>query len=850
MLKRAVAAICLLAVSLSCSILSAQGNKAPEQHGSSLKGTYYKAVVPDTLDLAERARLAVNAITGAADPHNNYEVFQCGHCDQQPANFNHNHGGPCIAKAIDVIPRMRRMSGSRQNEDYDVKIVNSMLRDVDANGLWWIKGENRPWRHRFGEKVYWPFPQGRLIVGLMAWHDYDRNPQWLPITEKLVEGLHRVAEQNEQRAWFRNTDSPNIELAGFAESYEKPKPEDRRFQVFMEAAPLKGGGSWSVDRVTLEYPDSKRTALDDDFSGDDINKSNWVTIVNADAASIQQTDSSLRFENPASTGYRWNTQIVHSRKSFPAVHQGNGLRMTLHIKGNSNAHYIVGLLPKFEKYPGRETPRPPFGFHQSAGDGRLLYPLRSDFIVPVDIGGRNSNYAIRITLNEKSGAVWEYDLQDGEGWQTARETGSVVARRPLSPGEPAVEMQVNGNPLRALSQWYAQTGDKDSRELAAKVARFMTKPGRWGRTAEGPSMAEPYEQARWQGHFHWFATGVVGLTDYATTTNDVQLLRYLKSYYEYSRQFGIVRIGFFPAVISPLDQRRSASQQIYGGPGQNDEGCALADMIDIALMLSEAGVGDYWDDIDSMVRNHLVEHQMLDRERLEHIVAHSPKFEMRPGIHNTENVIDRNIGAFASCAEPTKMYAWWTMCCNANMMLAMHKAWDSIVRFDNGQAQVNLLLNRASPWVDIDSYLPYEGKVVLKNKQARRMSVRMPLWVDRKAVRCQVNGDEIPPRWLGRQLQIEDLQANDTITIAFPMVETTERHTERTYGTTFTCHFKGNTLIDISPRPEEFSLKRISSDDGAFTELNKEMAYPLYQREHLEANKARTREVTRYVHQH
>ena len=850
MLNRTVSVIGLLIVGLSNSMLTAQGIKAPEQRESLLQGAYYRAVVPDTLDLAERARLAVNAITGAADPHNNYEVFQCGHCDQQPANFNHNHGGPCLAKAIDVIPRMRRMSGSRQNEEFDLKIVNSMLRDVDENGLWWIKGEGRPWRHRFGDKMYWPFPQGRLISGLVAWHDYDRNPKWLPITKKLVEGLHRVAEQNEQRAWFKNSSSPNLGLAGFAESYEE-KRKAMQFQVFMEAAPLKGGGSWSVDRVTLEYPNARKVALDDDFTGDDINKSNWVTIANDDAASIKQANRSLLFENSASTGYRWNTQIVHSRESFPAMDQGNGLRMTLHIKDNSNSHFIVGLLPKFEKYPGHTPPRPLFGFHQSAQERRLLYPMKSDFTVPVDIGGRNSNYAIRITLSEKSGALWEYDLRDGKGWQTARNTKTWEPGRALSSDEPSdVEMQVNGNPLRALSEWYAQTGDKDSRQLAEKVARFMTKRGRWGSSAEGPSMADSYEQARWQGHFHWFATGVVGLTDYATTTNDVQLLRHLKSYYEYSRQFGIGRIGFFPAVVSPLAQRRSAGQRIYGGPGQNDEGCALADMIDIAIMLSEAGVGDYWDDVDSMVRNHLVEHQMLDRERLQHIVAHSPKSEMRPGINNTENVIERNIGAFASCAEPTKMYAWWTMCCNANMMLAMHKAWDAIVRFDNGLAQVNLLLNRASPWVDIDSYLPYEGKVVLKNKQAERMSVRLPLWVDRKAVRCDVNGEKISLRWLGRQLQIANLQPQDTITITFPMVETTERHTERTYGTTYTCRFKGNTLIDISPRPEEFSLKRISSDDGVFTELNKEMAYPLYQRDHLKGNKAPTKEVTRYVHQH
>lgn len=78
--------------------------------------------------------------------------------------------------------------------------------------------------------------------------------------------------------------------------------------------------------------------------------------------------------------------------------QGHGLRMTLHIRGNTNAHYIVGLQPKFQKYPGSETPKPLFGFHQSAAEKRLLYPMKSDFAVPIDIGGQNSNYAIRVTL--------------------------------------------------------------------------------------------------------------------------------------------------------------------------------------------------------------------------------------------------------------------------------------------------------------------------------------------------------------------------------------------------------------------------------------------------------------------
>ena len=63
-----------------------------------------------------------------------------------------------------------------------------------------------------------------------------------------------------------------------------------------------------------------------------------------------------------------------------------------------------------------------------------------------------------------------------------------------------------------------------------------------------------------------------------------------------------------------------------------------------------------------MVRNHLVRHQMLAGEWPKYIVSNSPKMALKPGINHTENVTERNIGAFASGTEPTKMYAWWTMC--------------------------------------------------------------------------------------------------------------------------------------------------------------------------------------------
>jgi hypothetical protein len=62
-------------------------------------------------------------------------------------------------------------------------------------------------------------------------------------------------------------------------------------------------------------------------------------------------------------------------------------------------------------------------------------------------------------------------------------------------------------------------------------------------------------------------------------------------------------------------------------------------------------------------------------------------------------------------------------CCTANCSDALYYVWESITRRRDGVATVNLLLNRASTWLDIDSYLPYEGKVVLRNKAAQSVLV-------------------------------------------------------------------------------------------------------------------------------
>jgi hypothetical protein len=249
-------------------------------------------------------------------------------------------------------------------------------------------------------------------------------------------------------------------------------------------------------------------------------------------------------------------------------------------------------------------------------------------------------------------------------------------------------------------------------------------------------------------------------------------------------------------------------------------------MVALAVRLSQAGVGDYWEDVDQYVRNQLVEHQPT-RVDLMRRASEASAEHVAKGPHETnEDALERMVGAFTDWAGVTHA-GEGAGCCTANGSQALYYAWDSIVSYLDGIARVNLLLNRASPWVDVDSYLPYEGKVILRNKTARAFYVRIPYWVDKGAVRCDVNGAEASVSWLGNYLLFPALGSGHVVTVRFPMVEATESY--RIGDTQYRCHFRGNTLVDISPRDESPSV------------------YPTYLRDHYQADRAPMKTVERFV---
>lgn len=376
-----------------------------------------------------------------------------------------------------------------------------------------------------------------------------------------------------------------------------------------------------------------------------------------------------------------------------------------------------------------------------------------------------------------------------------------------------------GYPLQGLCRWAAQAGDEQALDLAGRFARFGMKKRFWGHPGDPDKMAG-WEQGHVDSHFHARAIFLRGLLEYGLLAGDRHTVDFVRSSYEHMRAWGIQRIGFVPTWVN--GQRTSM------------ETCFAGDLVALAAKMSDAGIADYWEDADRIVRNHLVEAQILDRtqlDRIQELTAASVDAAAQEATDDTvpltsrptslggepthegtaaasqvchDNVLDRCVGTFLAYLLPASAPNWRTMsCCEANGCRGLFYAWEAITRCDGEDAQINLLLNRASPWLDVSSWLPHEGRAEIRNKTCRRVAVRIPGWVRLGDVRLQINARSRAVRTVGRYLIVDDLNPDDTLRLDFPMAEGTFQrtaHARKDEETLYTISVRGNTVAGISPR--------------------------------------------------
>ena len=488
---------------------------------------------------------------------------------------------------------------------------------------------------------------------------------------------------------------------------------------------------------------------------------------------------------------------------------------------------------------------PDWGRHYAQNEGPPPAPAEEFYSMPLFCGRRIS--AMTTYLIRDPGGPWDREasrMVDGL-WTIAVDKGDYVyfPQGEFYPGRPRVRdaaMPVGiwsslvGWTIQGLAQYHRVSGYTPAAELASKLARYLVHHGRYyglngeflpnragedgGRVPDrnGVPGFEPGHR-NWRDHIHFqhHMVPLLGTLDHALAVGDRELAEFVRKAFEWAWTKGNALVGYFPENIDRVHDL------------QTSETCEVAGMIGLALKLSAAGLGDYWDDADRWIRNQFAENQMLAADWAYRAGAGGPAIQdadFDPAVKTCDRVPERNIGAFAGWPTANDWGLGIMHCCTGNATRALYYIWEHMISYDGGVLSVNLLLNRPSQWADVHSHIPHSGRVDVTVKEPCKLRLRIPEWAKPHEVECAVNGVSRPLRWVGRYALVGEVRPGEQAVVTFPIGERgvevdIEKHR-------YALILRGNEVVDIDPPGNHC---------------------PLYQRHHYRTDATRWRKAERFV---
>jgi hypothetical protein len=393
---------------------------------------------------------------------------------------------------------------------------------------------------------------------------------------------------------------------------------------------------------------------------------------------------------------------------------------------------------------------------------------------------------------------------------------------PESPEKPiASAVAMSGWIAEGLVQCALSLGFQEAGEMGTKLLRYTIRDSGYFLEDGEFTRETNFDLAHFQAHTMQIHLAM----EVFRLTGDEEFLKFAKKAYNYAIRHGEPLVGFFPECIG--DTRGEAS-----------EICEVADMISIGLKLSLLGQ-DEWDNVDRWVRNQFAECQLtttnwitdghvekVDREKHELFQAGCDIARQEYG--TTDRVAERAVGSFCSRPSPNDIVLGpdWSIfhCCTGNGARAIYYVWEKIVTWHEETLRVNLLLNRASPWVDVKSHIPYQGRVDVEVKEDLDLEIRLPEWVEPREAMCTVNGNDRELDFVDRYARVGDVSKGDEVIFEFPIFERLDRVT--IWHQEYMLVRRGNDVVWIDPPGKNC---------------------PLYQNDHYRRGKTLCMKVERFI---
>ncbi len=201
-------------------------------------GTSYEDTIPDTFDVAERAKLGINCLTGIADPDAEYEIFWMADFFRNPPIMYHDFSDWCqnVEGMIESLPLLRLATGSDLNNQVDRAWMETLLKSVGPDGLVYIPLNGRAWGRQGAAWVtpvwrtgttttdpsdksvsqvtgpeVWPRAMAAMTISYLR----DRNPMWKQTIEQGIERMLVLASDEGDYTFFpAGGFEPNVTFGG------------------------------------------------------------------------------------------------------------------------------------------------------------------------------------------------------------------------------------------------------------------------------------------------------------------------------------------------------------------------------------------------------------------------------------------------------------------------------------------------------------------------------------------------------------------------------------------------------------------------------------------------------------
>lgn len=279
-------------------------------------------------------------------------------------------------------------------------------------------------------------------------------------------------------------------------------------------------------------------------------------------------------------------------------------------------------------------------------------------------------------------------------------------------------------------------------------------------------------------HVHSITCVMSSLAQLADVMGDQLLMARVKAFYDQGLWQLRDAIGWTPEII---------------GQQNSDHGEAnnTGDILETALILGRWGHPECYHDAERILRCHLLPSQLRDSS----FIIEPPNPTGADGMHD---VARRHLGAFGlptPYGHESISSGRGNLCFNMDIVGgavgSLCEAYREIAEFGEDGCRINLLFDYESPQIKVQSAYTHDG-LSIELAESGPLFVRLPPWVEHHDL--TIEGSVPPPVWNLDYLYFKSVPAKQTITLRYPLKESSLILSEKLHLNPIRAKLRGDTI--------------------------------------------------------